>query len=37
MADAAHLAVMERKGISHMASSDSDYMAVSNITLWTPD
>ena len=37
MADAAHLAVMERKGIGHMASSDSDFKAVSNITLWTPD
>ena len=37
MADAAHLAVMERKGISHLASSDSDFKAVSHITLWTPD
>ena len=37
MADAAHIAVMERKGINHIASSDSDFKAVSNTTLWTPD
>ncbi len=37
MADAAHIAVMERKGIVHMASSDTDFKAISNITLWTPD
>jgi predicted nucleic acid-binding protein len=37
MADAAHLAIMERKEISHIASSDNDFKAVSNITLWTPD
>jgi predicted nucleic acid-binding protein len=36
-ADAAHIAVMERKGITHMASSDSDFRAVNNITLWSPD
>ena len=36
-ADAAHIAVMERKGIIHMASSDSDFKAVNNITLWSPD
>lgn len=36
-ADAAHIAIMERKGITHIASSDSDFKAVSNITLWSPD
>lgn len=36
-ADAAHLAVMERKRITHMASSDGDFEAVNNITLWSPD
>jgi len=35
-ADAAHIAVMERKGITHMASSDSDFKAVNHITLWSP-
>lgn len=35
-ADAAHIAVMERKGITHMASSDGDFRAVNNITLWSP-
>ncbi len=36
-ADAAHIAVMERKGITHMASSDGDFKAVNNITLWMPE
>ena len=36
-ADAAHIAVMERKGITHMASSDSDFKGIDEITLWTPD
>lgn len=36
-ADAAHIAVMKRKGITHMASSDSDFKAVNNITLWMPE
>lgn len=36
-ADAAHIAVMERKGITHMVSSDSDFKVVNNITLWSPD
>ena len=35
-ADAAHIAVMERKGITHLASNDQDFRAVSNITLWSP-
>ncbi len=35
-ADAAHLAVMERKGIVHMASGDSDFQAVADLTLWSP-
>jgi predicted nucleic acid-binding protein len=37
MADASHIAVMERKGISHMASSDGDFSSVKNITLWSPN
>jgi hypothetical protein len=28
---------MERKGITHMASSDGDFRSVENITLWSPD
>jgi len=36
-ADAAHIAVMERKGIRHLASSDNDFKTVNNITLWSPD
>ncbi len=37
MADAAHIGVMERKGITHMASSDSDFRSLKNVTLWSPD
>jgi len=36
-ADAAHLAVMIRRGIKHIASNDSDFKVVDNITLWMPD
>jgi predicted nucleic acid-binding protein len=36
-ADAAHLAVMERKDIVHLASSDSDFQVANYITLWSPD
>lgn len=35
-ADAAHLSVMERKGIKHIATSDEDFGIVSNITVWMP-
>ena len=35
-ADAAHIAVMERKGIRHLASGDSDFKTVDTITLWSP-
>jgi len=35
-ADAAHLAVMDRKGIRHLASSDRDFKVVEGITLWMP-
>ena len=35
-ADAAHLAVMERKGIVHMASGDRDFELVDDLTLWSP-
>lgn len=37
MAGAVHIGVMERKGIKHLASSDSDFKNVKNITLWSPD
>ncbi len=37
MADASHIAVMERKGISNIASSDGDFSSVKNITLWSPN
>ncbi len=33
-ADAAHIAVIKRKGITHIASNDSDFKAVNDITLW---
>jgi predicted nucleic acid-binding protein len=35
-ADSAHIAVMERKGITNIATSDSDFNVVSGITLWSP-
>ncbi len=35
-ADAAHLAVTERRKVSHMASDDSDFEMVPGITLWSP-
>jgi predicted nucleic acid-binding protein len=36
VADAAHLAVMKRKQIDHLASGDSDFSTVPDITLWSP-
>jgi predicted nucleic acid-binding protein len=36
-ADAAHLSVMERKGIPNMASGDHDFKDIDAITLWFPD
>ncbi|MDA8172882.1 MAG: PIN domain-containing protein [Nitrospiraceae bacterium] len=35
-ADAAHLAVMLRKSIHHMATEDSDFSTVPDITVWSP-
>jgi predicted nucleic acid-binding protein len=35
-ADAAHLAVMKRMQIVHLASGDPDFGDVSSITLWSP-
>lgn len=35
-ADAAHLSVMERKGISHIATSDSDFRDIPGLTVWSP-
>lgn len=37
MADAVHIGVMERKGITHLASSDSDFRSMKDITLWSPE
>jgi predicted nucleic acid-binding protein len=36
-ADATHLAVLERKEIRNLASGDSDFDAVTNVTRWSPD
>lgn len=36
-ADGAHLSVMERKGIKHIASSDQDFGTLDDITLWSPE
>jgi predicted nucleic acid-binding protein len=35
-ADAAHLAVMLRKSIHHIATEDFDFTMVPNITVWSP-
>lgn len=35
-ADAAHLAVMLRKSIHHIATDDSDFATVANISVWSP-
>ena len=35
-ADAAHLAVMERKGITNIATCDNDFKIVAGITVWMP-
>lgn len=35
-ADAAHLAVMLRKSIRHIATEDSDFAGVPDITVWSP-
>ena len=35
-ADAAHLAVMLRKSIHHIATEDYDFSLVSDITVWSP-
>lgn len=34
-ADAAHLAVMERKSIRHMATGDNDFV-VTGLSIWSP-
>jgi predicted nucleic acid-binding protein len=36
VADAAHLAVIKRKNINHLASGDWDFAAVPEITVWSP-
>ena len=36
-ADAAHLAVMARKSLTHIATNDRDFEAVSGITVWSPE
>jgi predicted nucleic acid-binding protein len=35
-ADATHLAIMERKGINHIATDDNDFNVVPDITIWSP-
>lgn len=35
-ADAAHIAVMFRKSIHNIATEDSDFVSVANITVWSP-
>ena len=35
-ADAVHLAVMERNNIRHLATADSDFNAVPDVTVWSP-
>ncbi len=35
-ADAAHLAIMLRKSIHHIATDDSDFATVANISAWSP-
>lgn len=35
-ADAAHLAIMERKGINQIATDDNDFSVVPDITIWSP-
>lgn len=35
-ADAAHFAVMERKGICHIATGDNDFKSIPGLTLWMP-
>lgn len=35
-ADAAHLAVMSRKSIHHIATEDADFAGVPAITVWSP-
>lgn len=36
LADSTHLTVMERKGITNIATSDYDFKKIDNITLWVP-
>ncbi|OGP81477.1 MAG: hypothetical protein A2Z08_05115 [Deltaproteobacteria bacterium RBG_16_54_11] len=35
-ADALHLAVMERRNVTHLASDDTDFERIREITLWRP-
>ncbi|MBW2039768.1 MAG: PIN domain-containing protein [Deltaproteobacteria bacterium] len=35
-ADALHLAVMKRRGLTHLASDDSDFEGIEDISLWKP-
>jgi predicted nucleic acid-binding protein len=34
--DAAHVAVMRERGISHLATADADFFNIEGITVWTP-
>lgn len=34
--DAAHVAVVRERGISHLATADADFFNIEGITIWTP-
>jgi predicted nucleic acid-binding protein len=36
-ADASHVAVMERTRISNLATGDSDFRVLKEITVWSPE
>lgn len=35
-ADAAHLSVMKRRGIRHIATADKDFTSLSDVSVWSP-
>jgi predicted nucleic acid-binding protein len=36
IADAAHLVIMQKKGIVHLASADNYFLSVTDIIQWSP-
>ena len=36
IADAAHLVIMQKRGIVHLASADNDFLSVTDIIQWSP-